>query len=448
MSSHRVLHDIFEAPFAETDPGASGTLTSTRWFGCWPIVTAAAEARTLAQPTKAGMVTIVALKTDGGNLTLTVTGGYNPDADTDLTFGDAGDYAVFVSVDVGGSFYWRSISGVGSGIAELMTEAMNIHVLTAAGAVPDVSDRLAFSDESATGDPTLYATVTELLSAIGDLTDLGAVPDVADRIALTDESASGDPAKSTTVENFFSALGDVTALGVYPAAEDRLACTDEDVAGDPIRSVTVAELLTSLNRLDALGAAPATNDQMLITDQSAPSDPAVYITVAELFQTYIHQVTVGSGISSEANATVEHVVTHFGTIYHTTIAIDLTDLASGDGADIIGDDGGAANCHIGQVTAAVHGTIFLGKITCLETPAGGTDDIDLWYADEDTGTENALVSGLTNEVQCINHGAWAAGEMDVLTAFPAADKYLYLAGGAAGDAAYTAGKFLIEMWGV
>jgi len=102
--------------------------------------------------------------------------------------------------------------------------------------------------------------------------------------------------------------------------------------------------------------------------------------------------------------------------------------------------------HLGQITAAVNGTIFAGKITCLETPTGGDPDVDLYSATEATGVEDVGIGTLT-ATQLINHGDWAGGEQGNLTAMPAANKYLYLVAGDATDATYTAGIFLIELWG-
>ncbi len=154
----------------------------------------------------------------------------------------------------------------------------------------------------------------------------------------------------------------------------------------------------------------------------------------------------GIGITGTADNYVTSVE-KVGTIVKTTILIEVDGLNSGGTAeDIIGADG-AGVAHLGQITAAGNGTIFAGKITCLETPTGGDPDINLWYADEATGVEDTLVTDLTGEIQCINHGDWTGGEQDVLTAFPAANKYLYLTTTEVTDATYTAGILLIELWG-
>ena len=155
--------------------------------------------------------------------------------------------------------------------------------------------------------------------------------------------------------------------------------------------------------------------------------------------------TAGTGITTGTGTVYEAGVIKIGEVFHTTILIDLTGLASSGSGDIIGK-AATANSHIGQITAAVNGTVLGGKLTCLEAPAGGDPDINLWYADEATGTEDAAVTGLTNQVQICNSGDLALNSA-VSLATVAADKYLYMATGAATNADYTAGKLLIEFWG-
>lgn len=107
MVAHRTLFDMRRAPFAMVDPGDAGSIVPDRWGAVCPIVSTAAETRTLAQPTKPGMQCTLVLKTDGGDVTVTVTGGYNIDDDTTLVFSEAGEWVEFSSVDIGGSYYWR-----------------------------------------------------------------------------------------------------------------------------------------------------------------------------------------------------------------------------------------------------------------------------------------------------------------------------------------------------
>jgi len=154
----------------------------------------------------------------------------------------------------------------------------------------------------------------------------------------------------------------------------------------------------------------------------------------------------GTGITGGTGTSIVSAVEKVGSLYKTTILIDLTGLRSTAGGDIIGVDGTANPCHIGQITAARNGTIFAGKITCLEAPAGGDPDIDLYSATEATGVEDGAIADLT-ETQLINAGDHAANAFKSLTAFPAADEYLYLVAGDTTDADYTAGILLIELYG-
>lgn len=159
------------------------------------------------------------------------------------------------------------------------------------------------------------------------------------------------------------------------------------------------------------------------------------------------EVEAGSGILGIAE-TYKAGVTRMGPIVYTAIMIDLTGLNSSAAADIIGDNG-EANCHIGKITTARNGTLFAGRMSCLETPAGGEPDIDLYSATESTGAEDAAITGLT-ETALLDAGADWTGLLapKALTALPAANEYLYLVGSGTGtDATYTAGKFLIELWG-
>jgi hypothetical protein len=158
-------------------------------------------------------------------------------------------------------------------------------------------------------------------------------------------------------------------------------------------------------------------------------------------------LTPGAGFAGTGTVYKTSIVKQ-GSIFKTTIIIDLTGTSSSTtDLDIIGTSGVS---HIGQITAAKNGTLFFGQITCLETPAGGVVDIDLYSATEGTGAFDGAVGDLTEIAMLTKGGNWAAAAATqiALTTLPAADKYMYLTGGAAGTAAaYTAGQFLIELWG-
>lgn len=130
MSSQRVLRDLFRAfesagPGVGNDPGNNGTLQVMHWGQIFPIITTAAESMTLARPDKPGLLAAVCLDTDGGDLTLTVTGGYNSAGDTSITFGDAGDLVVFYSVKTGTTYQWIVIASEGTNVnSSVRTQAI------------------------------------------------------------------------------------------------------------------------------------------------------------------------------------------------------------------------------------------------------------------------------------------------------------------------------------
>jgi len=250
------------------------------------------------------------LDVDAGDMTLTVTSGYNADADTDIVFDDAGDFVLFYSVEIGATYRWRVATHEGTDVA------------------------------METGD--------------------------FDTISL------GGTAITSTADE--------------------------------------------LNQLDG----NILNDLAL---------------------------TAGVGITGTADDFASKVV-KIGTLFKTTIVIDVDGLHSGGTAnDIIGADG-AGVAHLGQITAARNGTIFAVKLTCIETPTTGDDDIDLWSADEPSGVEDTLITDLSNQVQLTNGGALTAGTIVGTNGVPVADQHLYLASaGGAASAEYATGILLIELWG-
>ena len=160
------------------------------------------------------------------------------------------------------------------------------------------------------------------------------------------------------------------------------------------------------------------------------------------------KVTAGAGFTGGAALFGQGAI-KFGSIFYTAIAVDLTGIRSTGANDIIGINGTALVCHLGQITAERNGTIVGGKVTCLEVPAGGDPDIDLYYATEATGVEDGAIGDLT-ETALTNGGDHTLGGIDYFSAggAPAANSYLYLVAGDATDADYTAGRLIIEMWGV
>lgn len=223
-----------------------------------------------------------------------------------------------------------------------------------------------------------------------------------------------------------------------------------------------------MTNFPALAESPQTAAQLLAASQAgnslsrlvlgnpdSPPDSAV-TTLANLdaalkliaaLSTGVLTTGAGAGITGGTGTVYKNSVQKIGGIYKTTIVIDLTGLASSTtDLDIIGVSTPAA--HIGQLTAAQNGTIFGIRMTCIEAPAGGVADIDLYSAVEGTGVFDSLVTALTETALITSGGSWTNGATKGATGDPTASGYLYLTCGAGGTAGtYTAGKFVIELFG-
>jgi hypothetical protein len=156
----------------------------------------------------------------------------------------------------------------------------------------------------------------------------------------------------------------------------------------------------------------------------------------------------GNGITSGTGTIIKSSVERNGGLIKTKILIDITGLtSSASGGDIIGKEN-AADCFLTQITGKVNGEILSGTMTCVELPAGGDLDIDLFSAVEATGTEDGAVGSLTSTALHANGGNWALGTVKALTAWPVAGRYLYLTVGGTTAGNYSAGRFLIELTGI
>ena len=129
----------------------------------------------------------------------------------------------------------------------------------------------------------------------------------------------------------------------------------------------------------------------------------------------------------------------------TDIAIDLTGLNSKNTAnDVIGlSTGGVA--YIGRNVVANNGIIYKIELICLETPAGGDDDVNV-VANVSATLEFDGAGGTTYGV---NGGDGVAGQVVAnLVQGLTANHYFYLTAGT-GDTAdtYTAGQYIVRLHG-
>ncbi len=156
----------------------------------------------------------------------------------------------------------------------------------------------------------------------------------------------------------------------------------------------------------------------------------------------------GAGITDGSGTIYKSSVHRRGDIIVTQILLYLDGLKSATSdLDIIGEAVTGDDAHLGQITAAINGTILGGKMMCLETPSSLTD-IDLYSATVSTGEHEDGIAALDERALVTKGGAWAIDSVEALTLLPRANDYLYLVNGASDTAAdFTAGKFLIELYG-
>jgi hypothetical protein len=95
----------------ETSTTNAGALSITKAVS--RIVSAGAESRTLAAPSRVGQLKIINMITDGGDVTLACTNVWGNEAKT-ATFGDVGDNLVLISTD---TTKWTLLANPGITIA-------------------------------------------------------------------------------------------------------------------------------------------------------------------------------------------------------------------------------------------------------------------------------------------------------------------------------------------
>lgn len=88
------------------------TLYPDRQFSVMRLISAAGpETRTVSAPTKSGLIFTLDMVTDGGDITVTVTGGYDEAGSTTLTFSAIGQFATLISIEqTADTFVWRLLS--------------------------------------------------------------------------------------------------------------------------------------------------------------------------------------------------------------------------------------------------------------------------------------------------------------------------------------------------
>lgn len=132
MNPHGILKRLYGSSvgYDIKDPGNAGTVNVDRQLGMVKLVSAAAETRTLPAPQFAGAILTLAMKTDGGDITLTVTGGFDEAANTTITFSATGQFVTLMSVEEGSNKRWRvvgydGVTGPTVALGTILTNTIN-----------------------------------------------------------------------------------------------------------------------------------------------------------------------------------------------------------------------------------------------------------------------------------------------------------------------------------
>ena len=186
----------------------------------------------------------------------------------------------------------------------------------------------------------------------------------------------GEHFTSFATETFSTSATSSYTLSYAVANENELALFINNVRQQPGSGKAYTATGTALT----LSASTASTDTMYAIylgrslQTITPSTNS--ISSAMLSSNVATTLTAGAGITGGSGTVYKSEVIKLADIIRTNIIIDLTGLNSSAAGDIIGKQS-TASCHLGQITAAVNGTILFGEINCLETPAGGEPDIDV-----------------------------------------------------------------------
>ena len=213
---------------------------------------------------------------------------------------------------------------------------------------------------------------------------------------------------------------------------------------DKSRQMDMAGLALKVKDVDLSGALDVTGNAAITGNATVTGNLSVTGNVINLSGV----LTRGAGVDTAESYAVS--ITRSGTLITTRIVVDISTLiGSATDLDIIGESA-AASCHWGQVTTAKCGALIGGSVTCLEVPAGGATDLDFYSSTVGTGTQDVIITDAalgTETALVTSGGAWTSGATKGMTALPTADDYLYIVNGAASGGTFTAGKFLITLYG-
>lgn len=290
MSANTAPFEMFNGPVEILDPGDAATIPVDRSPMIVPLVSAAAETRTLGRPDKSGAIVTLYMRTDGGDITLTVTGGYNESGTTVFTFTDAGQFLTLQAMYDGTNYFWRTLASSSGG-----TDAVNLvdDALLSFGTGQDV--RMSWDTTDANANELLIqmpagTAVNVPVIVIGqaiESVDLGMYNGVVDpRVCMLGVGA----VTTGPGLDFRKARGTATAPTVVTSGDDvgtirGYACV---AAGEYVQTAEI--------RLDCAGTVATTRGPGTITFLTA-TDAAPSVLTAALTISAAQLVTAAAGVT-------------------------------------------------------------------------------------------------------------------------------------------------------
>ena len=114
MSAHNANKEMHDSPLELKDPGDGGLIRIERYATHVDLVTAGAETRTLARPSKAGLRCVLNFQTDGGNCVVTSLAQLNSTGNNTITFATAGQMLELHSRRLGSDLEWTVVYNEGT----------------------------------------------------------------------------------------------------------------------------------------------------------------------------------------------------------------------------------------------------------------------------------------------------------------------------------------------
>lgn len=171
----RLPTDLGLAFWDVPDPGTGNSINlEGKDFAQCLLTSATTETRTLPRPTRLGMYATVIVKTYGGQITLTVTGGYNVFGATTIIFTAAQQFVTLMSSFDGTNYYWVQTAGTSNPGSLFVTATATLSVTRAAHAgriillAPAAGAGFTSTLPTASGTGDLYRFMTTVTVTSGN----------------------------------------------------------------------------------------------------------------------------------------------------------------------------------------------------------------------------------------------------------------------------------------